>query len=154
MIKIKYDCKLGTEDLYIALKNQVSEISSENVSSDKSLYKELKNYSQEELKNFILEMSDDCLCELLLKYFSSKVLADNDFLNNVEIFDITNVKVVRDLKTHLIETSMKAKDVMRVLNITRPTLCAYVKKGLIKIDSEINGQYKYNRESVYKLMEK
>ena len=53
MIKLKYDCKLGTEDLYIALKNQVSEISSEDVSSDKSLYKELKNYSQEELKNFI-----------------------------------------------------------------------------------------------------
>ena len=99
-------------------------------------------------------MSDDCLCELLLKYFSSKVLADNDFLNNVEIFDITNVKVVRDLKRHLEENSMKARDVMRVLNITRPTLCAYVKKGLIKIDSEINGQYKYNRESVYKLMEK
>ena len=45
MIKLKYDCKLGTEDLYIALKNQVSEISSEDVSSDKSLYKELKNYS-------------------------------------------------------------------------------------------------------------
>ena len=40
MIKLKYDCKLGTEDLYIVLKNQVSEISSEDVSSDKPLYKE------------------------------------------------------------------------------------------------------------------
>ena len=49
---------------------------------------------------------------------------------------------------------MRAKEVMKILQITRPTLCAYVKKGLIKIDSEINGQYKYTRESVYKLMEK
>ena len=154
MIKLKYDCKLGTEDLYIALKNQVSEISSENINSDKSLYKELKNYSQEELKKFILEISDDSLCELLLEYFSSSVLADNDFLNNVELFDVTNIKIVRDLKPHLVETSMKAKEVMRVLDITRPTLCSYVKKGLIKIDSQINGQYKYNRESVYKLREK
>ena len=52
------------------------------------------------------------------------------------------------------EKYMRAKEVMKILQITRPTLCAYVKKGLIKIDSEINGQYKYNRESVYKLMEK
>ena len=49
---------------------------------------------------------------------------------------------------------MRAKEVMKILQITRPTLCKYVKQGLIKIDSEINGQYKYNRESVYKLMEK
>lgn len=154
MIKLKYDCKLGTEDLYIVLKNEVLEINPENSEDDKSLYKKLKNCSQEELKDYILTMNDECLCDLLLDYFSSKVLSDNDFLNNVEIFDVTNIKLVRDLKPHLVETSMKAKEVMRVLDITRPTLCAYVKKGLIKIDSEVNGQYKYNRESVYKLREK
>lgn len=151
MIKLKYDCKLGTEDLYIGLKNEILEI---NTDDDKSLYKELKNCSEEELKDYIVTMDDNCFCDLLLDYFSSKVLADNDFINNVEIFDVKNIKIVRDLKPRLVETSMKAREVMRVLDITRPTLCAYVKKGLIKIDSEVNGQYKYNRESVYKLKEK
>lgn len=47
---------------------------------------------------------------------------------------------------------LKAKQVLELLNITRPTLCKYVKQGLIKIDSEINGQYRYNSESVYALL--
>ena len=47
---------------------------------------------------------------------------------------------------------MKAKEVMRILNITRPTLCKYVKQGLIKIDSVINGQYRYNKDSVFQLL--
>lgn len=45
---------------------------------------------------------------------------------------------------------MRAKEVLQLLNITRPTLCKYVKQGLILIDSEINGQYRYNRERVQK----
>lgn len=47
---------------------------------------------------------------------------------------------------------MKAKEVLEVLRITRPTLCKYVKQGLIKVDSCINGQYRYNKESVYALL--
>lgn len=47
---------------------------------------------------------------------------------------------------------MRAKEVLRLLGITRPTLCKYVKQGLIKIDSVINGQYRYNAESVYALI--
>lgn len=47
---------------------------------------------------------------------------------------------------------MKAKEVMQILSITRPTLCKYVKQGLIKVDAEINGQYRYNAESVYALL--
>ena len=47
---------------------------------------------------------------------------------------------------------MKAKDVLKILQITRPTLCKYVKQGLIKVDATINGQHRYNRESVYKLI--
>lgn len=49
--------------------------------------------------------------------------------------------------------SLKAEEVMEILHITRPTLCAYVKKGLIKIDEELNGQYKYNNSSVYALLD-
>ena len=47
---------------------------------------------------------------------------------------------------------MKAKEVMKTLSISRQTLCNYVKQGLIKIDSTINGKYRYNKESVYKLL--
>lgn len=47
---------------------------------------------------------------------------------------------------------MKAKEVMELLRISRPTLCKYVKQGLIKVDSQINGQYRYNRESVEQLL--
>ena len=47
---------------------------------------------------------------------------------------------------------MRAKEVLNILNITRPTLCKYVKQGLIKIDTVINGQYRYNPESVFALI--
>lgn len=47
---------------------------------------------------------------------------------------------------------MKAKDVMKVLKISRATLYRYVKAGTIKVDCEINGQYRYNAESVFVLL--
>ena len=47
---------------------------------------------------------------------------------------------------------MKAKDVLKMLNITRPTLTKYVKENKIKVDSVINGHYVYNDESVYSLI--
>ena len=49
---------------------------------------------------------------------------------------------------------MKAKEVLQILDITRPTLCKYVKEGKIKIDANINGKYRYNAESVFKLIGK
>ena len=49
---------------------------------------------------------------------------------------------------------MRAKDVLQVLQICRKTLYLYVKSGKIKIDAEINGQYRYNAESVFKLLNK
>ena len=47
---------------------------------------------------------------------------------------------------------MKCKEVLKVLQVTRPTLCKYVKQGLVKVDAQINGQYIYNEESVYQLI--
>lgn len=47
---------------------------------------------------------------------------------------------------------MKAKEVLDLLNISRPTLCKYVKQGLIKVDAVINGKYRYNKDSVYALL--
>ena len=51
--------------------------------------------------------------------------------------------------------SLKAAEVMALLNISRPTLCHYVKKGLITVDSNYTGkQYRYNKESVLALLKK
>lgn len=47
---------------------------------------------------------------------------------------------------------MKAKEVLKILNITRQTLTKYVKENKIKIDATINGQYIYNDASVYGLI--
>lgn len=51
--------------------------------------------------------------------------------------------------------SLKAAEVLSMLNISRPTLCHYVKKGLITIDSNYTGkQYRYNKDSVIALLNK
>jgi hypothetical protein len=51
--------------------------------------------------------------------------------------------------------SLKAAEVMSMLNISRVTLCHYVKKGLITIDSNYTGkQYRYNKDSVLALLNK
>ena len=47
---------------------------------------------------------------------------------------------------------MRAKEVMSVLGICRRTLARYVKSGQVKIDATINGQHRYNPESVYGLL--
>ena len=61
---------------------------------------------------------------------------------------------VKDILTHQLCTPkvLKAKQVMELLHITRPTLCKYLKEGKIKAYSQINGQYKYDANSIYKLL--
>ena len=46
---------------------------------------------------------------------------------------------------------MKAEKVLRILNITRATLCKYVKSGRIYVKSLQNGLYSYDDESVYQM---
>ena len=43
---------------------------------------------------------------------------------------------------------MKAKEVLKLLNITRPTLCNYVKQGYIKVKRSPTGIYNYDEDSV------
>lgn len=45
---------------------------------------------------------------------------------------------------------MKAKEVLKILNITRPTLTKYVKTNKIKVKRLINGMYDYDEDSVFK----
>ena len=49
---------------------------------------------------------------------------------------------------------MKSNKVLKLLNVTRPTLCKYVKTGLLKVKPLPNGYYDYDEESVYKLLDK
>ena len=45
---------------------------------------------------------------------------------------------------------MKAKEVLKILNVTRPTLTKYVKTNKIKVKRLINGMYDYDEDSVFK----
>lgn len=49
---------------------------------------------------------------------------------------------------------MLSKEVLRLLNVTRPTLTKYVKEGTIKVVTLPNGRYDYDEESVYKFLNK
>lgn len=49
---------------------------------------------------------------------------------------------------------MKCKQVLKLLQITRPTLSKYVKIGKVKAYLQTNGQYIYDDESVYKILNK
>lgn len=47
---------------------------------------------------------------------------------------------------------MKCRDVLRLLKITRQTLCKYVKNQRIRVETLPNGQYDYNKDDVYRLI--
>lgn len=49
---------------------------------------------------------------------------------------------------------MKAKEVLQILKVTRQTLTRYVKEGRVKVTIKENGQYDYDSDSVYKLLNK
>lgn len=49
---------------------------------------------------------------------------------------------------------MTAKEVLRILQITRPTLTKYVKTGKLKVTVKGNGRYDYDADSVYKMLNK
>ena len=49
---------------------------------------------------------------------------------------------------------MKAKDVLNLLQISRPTLTKYVKLGILKAEMKLNGQYDYDDESVHTFFNK
>ena len=86
-----------------------------------------------------------------LEIRSDKLMTKQEAINFItSLPDHTKVHVVVQ------ETaSLKAAEVMSMLNISRPTLCHYVKKGLITIDSNYTGkQYRYNKDSVLALLNK
>ncbi|MBC8061700.1 MAG: IS607 family transposase [Clostridiaceae bacterium] len=49
---------------------------------------------------------------------------------------------------------MKTREVLQLLQISRPTLSKYVKEKIIKISILPNGRYDYDKDSIYKLFNK
>lgn len=45
---------------------------------------------------------------------------------------------------------MKAREVLKLLKITRPTLCKYVKESVISVKEMPNGTYDYSEDDVFK----
>ena len=93
-------------------------------------------------------------CDYIEEFFSDSLIHDKSFIDKVDILDISNVRIKKIGKPSARSSSMKAAEVMKLLGITRPTLCKYVKEGKIKTDACVNGQYRYNKESVYALIKK
>ena len=149
MIRFIFDLKIGTgEDFYLVSKNERIE---HDVDEDE--WEEFSNMNQEELARYVTELFDcDMICDHIEDFFSDALIHDKSFIDKVDILDISNVRIKKLGKSSKKSSSMKAAEVMKLLDITRPTLCKYVKEGKIKTDACVNGQYRYNKESVYALI--
>lgn len=177
MLQLKYGVKCGWNQLYIVEKDLEFDISDLVIPSQDTLrqildwepdyvplteeqfyskYKDLKN---KELIDFLI---DECGIDYYLLYdretyvhtyfaeiFKQEGIYPGIFeINNAELLLIDN-----DKRNEEQNISLRASEVMSILNITRPTLTSYVKRGLIKIDKIINKQCRYNLKSVYELLD-
>ena len=147
MIRFIFDLKIGTgEDFYLVSKNERIE---HDVDEDE--FENFSSMNQEELVKYLLD-SLDMMHDYIEEFFSDYLIHDRSFIDKVDILDISNVRIKKIGKSSKRSSSMKAAEVMKLLDITRPTLCKYVKEGKIKTDACVNGQYRYNKESVYALI--
>lgn len=148
MIRFIFDLKIGTgEDFYLVSKN-------ERIDQDVE-WENFSSMNQEELVKYLLGVLDcDMTRDYIEEFFSDTLIHDKSFIDKVDILDISNVRIKKIGKPSARSSSMKAAEVMKLLDITRPTLCKYVKEGKIKTDACVNGQYRYNKESVYALIKK
>ena len=146
MIRFIFDLKIGTgEDFYLVSKN-------ERIDQDIE-FENFSNMNQEELVKYVTDLFDyDMICDHIEDFFSDSLIHNKSFIDKVDILDISNVRIKKICKSSKRSSSMKAAEVMKLLGITRPTLCKYVKEGKIKTDACVNGQYRYNKESVYALI--
>lgn len=151
MIRFIFDLKIGTgEDFYLVSKNERIEHD-----VDEEELENFSNMSQEELARYVTDLFDcDMICDHIEDFFSDSLIHNKSFIDKVDILDISNVRIKKISKPSARSNSMKAAEVMKLLGITRPTLCKYVKEGKIKTDACVNGQYRYNKESVYALIKK
>lgn len=131
--------------------------------TEEELYEQYKDDPEALMDNVFtgtLEMIwEATILEYAKTYFKHICYADPKKAFIPDYCEITNLRLALEdeATTNPIEReeSLKANEVMALLNISRPTLCHYVKRGLIKIDTNYTGkQYRYNKESVLALMKK
>jgi hypothetical protein len=173
MLNLIYNIKCGFKDLYVKENNVVEDLSSwVDILNDSLLPGEIK-FTEEELYEQYHDDVETLLDELfygatdliweatMLRYsktfFKHICYADPKKAFIPDFCDLTNFRIVLedDVAVNPIEhkESLKASEVMALLNISRPTLCHYVKRGLIKVDTNYTGkQYRYNKDSVLSLM--
>ena len=149
MIRFIFDLKIGTgEDFYLVSKNERID-----KDVDQEEFENFFSMNQEELVKYLTDLFDyDMICDHIEEFFSDSLINNRSFIDKVDILDISNVRIKKIGKPSARSSSMKAAEVMKLLGITRPTLCKYVKEGKIKTDACVNGQYRYNKESVYALI--
>lgn len=132
--------------------------------TEEGLYEQYKDDPEALMKEVFDHVVDQIyeatVLEYAKTYFKHICYADpaNPFVPGY--FDMINFRLVLEdepLKKAVVsrDAPLKASEVMALLNISRPTLCHYVKKGLITVDSNYTGkQYRYNKDSVLALLNK
>ena len=176
MLKLIYDVKCGFKDLYITANNieedlsdwinilNVNSLPGEPKFTEEDIYEQYKDDVDalvDEVFGGITEfIYEGIMLDYSKTFFKHICYADpkNPFIPNV--FELTNLRLVledKPLKRAVADRDapLKASEVMALLGISRVTLCHYVKKGLIKIDTNYTGkQYRYNKESVLELLKR
>lgn len=179
MLKLKYDVKCGWNQLYIVEKDIETDISFLVGKGDDGCV----NYAKTE-KKFYEKYKDRHDSKLIYEFGLEDIIYDKEYYTetfflevykNIKslptIFKVLNINIIwngfedgkradalysavscEDLKRL---NTLRAGEVMDMLNISRNTLCSYVKKGLIKIDPNYKGkQYRYLADSVVALRDK
>jgi len=156
MLNLVYDIKCGYDKLYIVEKN--CRYSLDVFCKDKSehaVYKMLSGLEQDELEEVLVYegVLNDIINKSKLDCYNKYFKASHK--QYPDVVKITNIKVAigSDVEEEQKPDTLRAGDVMDILNISRQTLSRYVKEGLIKATKLYeNGQYTYDTESVYKLI--
>lgn len=94
MIKITYDCKIGVPGIALELTNLELEIDKTR-DEENNLFNLLAGNSEEENIKYIYDIACYQICDLLQYYFSKKMLGNEQFVYDADIFDIKNIKIAQ-----------------------------------------------------------
>ena len=178
MIKLKYDVKCGWNQLYIVEKDLEMDITNLVIPDDDIIAQivsddlEYVKPTEQEIYDSLKGLSDKQLLDTLINDFGIdySIFSDREYYAHTYfkdyckkenclpgIFEMSNIDVLlvdNDPSSPNYVPPLRASEVMSILNITRQTLTSYVKRGLIKLESNPNGkQYRYNAKSVYSLLD-
>ena len=173
MLKLKYDVKCGWNQLYIVEKDIEQDISHlVGTWDDGSVLfaKTEKEFYEKYKDRHDLDLIDefglwDVLAETDITYYAHEYFEDICMKEKCfpGLYKISNIEIVwtgsedgqhaESCYTKSPLKTLKASEVMNILDISRNTLSNYVKKGLIKTDPNYTGkQYRYLADSVFALM--